>query len=875
LNGKNIIDFNDTFEERLRKVSPAGLRNTDYDVYAVAISDLSNNENLFTFRSAGKGLRAGATLGGLGGYFYGNDAAVPSSAGGTFTWDANPHIAAWAFDGSAISIFRDGTVDPTISDKDIPDAPTSIYFINLCTNDFSAGRFDGVVAEFIITPHLSPEDRQKMEGHLAHKWGLTASLPEDHPFKYRPPTDSSLAAEDWDPSDIAMVAWYDGADADTVERTPVNAGLLDLTANGGINPNTGALWKIGDKYRMAFVSSTVRDATSSNIADYNNHVQAAAAAAGLGAITWKAFVSTPTVAAQVNTDMVPGVSTDSALFNMASQTVKENLAGLFTSPPALPNKINRFENGAAVSSAPDLPGTAPFFNYTPVWTGCAQNGSALAGKEVGGASVSLGICEAEDDFQWRRADSAAVTEQMYILAISEVLIISQASTDVQQWNDKSGNARHAIQSVASQRPTTRIRTINGRNALDFDDTAAESMDIASRLGLGADPDLCVVAVLASDDDPATGFGRFLQIGAGNGSLGISYEQDQLSWRYIDGMVKFDIAGDATAHIAVFTRAAGDQYAEAKAFLDGVELTSTGSTNGTAVPADVTDSALLNVDSTVGMNGAMGEIIVLEGASQTTRQQIEGYLAHKWGLTANLPADHPYKAKKPQRTKLWTPNDIATAAWYDAAYTSTITDEGAGAVSAWNDRSGNANHLVQATPAQRPTITGKTVAFGLDDNMDFTTPLGATYYMFVVGAPRANTAIRTLLYTSAGNQPFVVNTGGDDVGHMAPGFTGASGIAWAEAERALIGFVPGGNAYQKNGGALSFVFSGSPDDQATALGGNAGTDSEGFGDVNEVLIVPVPLDSDTIYKIEGYLAWKWGFPHQLPDTHPYKRRPPMI
>jgi hypothetical protein len=29
-----------------------------------------------------------------------------------------------------------------------------------------------------------------------------------------------------------------------------------------------------------------------------------------------------------------------------------------------------------------------------------------------------------------------------------------------------------------------------------------------------------------------------------------------------------------------------------------------------------------------------------------RQRIEGYLAHKWGLTANLPADHPYKTVPP-------------------------------------------------------------------------------------------------------------------------------------------------------------------------------------------------------------------------------------
>ena len=42
-----------------------------------------------------------------------------------------------------------------------------------------------------------------------------------------------------------------------------------------------------------------------------------------------------------------------------------------------------------------------------------------------------------------------------------------------------------------------------------------------------------------------------------------------------------------------------------------------------------------------------EIIVLSSiASTDTRQRIEGYLAHKWSLTANLPANHPYKVNPP-------------------------------------------------------------------------------------------------------------------------------------------------------------------------------------------------------------------------------------
>lgn len=50
-------------------------------------------------------------------------------------------------------------------------------------------KFDGRVAEFFVVGALpgtggtNISDFEKAEGYLAHKWGLTANLPSDHPFK--------------------------------------------------------------------------------------------------------------------------------------------------------------------------------------------------------------------------------------------------------------------------------------------------------------------------------------------------------------------------------------------------------------------------------------------------------------------------------------------------------------------------------------------------------------------------------------------------------------------------------------------------------------------------------------------------------------------
>jgi hypothetical protein len=44
---------------------------------------------------------------------------------------------------------------------------------------------------------------------------------------------------------------------------------------------------------------------------------------------------------------------------------------------------------------------------------------------------------------------------------------------------------------------------------------------------------------------------------------------------------------------------------------------------------------------------VGELIIAGGEMSTAnRQKIEGYLAWKWGLMGNLPANHPYKNRRP-------------------------------------------------------------------------------------------------------------------------------------------------------------------------------------------------------------------------------------
>lgn len=47
-----------------------------------------------------------------------------------------------------------------------------------------------------------------------------------------------------------------------------------------------------------------------------------------------------------------------------------------------------------------------------------------------------------------------------------------------------------------------------------------------------------------------------------------------------------------------------------------------------------------------LNGSLAELVICSELSEANQQKLEGYLAHRWGLSGNLPSDHPYKSAAP-------------------------------------------------------------------------------------------------------------------------------------------------------------------------------------------------------------------------------------
>lgn len=152
---------------------------------------------------------------------------------------------------------------------------------------------------------------------------------------------------------------------------PPAAWAAPITVPTDLNP--------GDHYRLAFVTSTTRDATSADIADYNAFVTAAANSVpdllALGT-TWTAIGSTAAVDARDNTGTNPTMSTGVPIYRLDDTRIANNNADLWDA--TLIDKLDTVEDGGPAGLAHPA--------STLVWTGTRSDGTVFSTAGLGGAS---------------------------------------------------------------------------------------------------------------------------------------------------------------------------------------------------------------------------------------------------------------------------------------------------------------------------------------------------------------------------------------------------------------------------------------------------------------------------------------------------------
>ena len=205
-------------------------------------------------------------------------------------------------------------------------------------------------------------------------------------------------------------------------------GVFNLSANGGINPVTNAPWQAGDKFRLAFITSTTRNATSTNINDYNAFVQAAANASslGLGAASWKAIASTETVNARVNTSTT-GTGGEAIFKVDGVSKVADNYGDLW--------------NGLAFNTTDQLLSQAPNLNENGVFlsrsafAGTSPSGATVVDRWLGTVNISnnalrveTGLSTPNSTGRWIQQFNASPTSLLSFYALSDPLTLREATT---------------------------------------------------------------------------------------------------------------------------------------------------------------------------------------------------------------------------------------------------------------------------------------------------------------------------------------------------------------------------------------------------------------------------------------------------------------
>ena len=211
------------------------------------------------------------------------------------------------------------------------------------------------------------------------------------------------------------------------------------------------------------------------------------------------------------------------------------------------------------------------------------------------------------------------------LDAADASTITETGGKVSQWDDKSGNNNHLSQSNSSYQPQYNPTQLNGQGGVDFHQN--------KKLFSSDTPTIkYVITVIEAQSATWTGFhsmldGRSGRIGGLRQSGQTGFHNEPLA-KWEDGVINTDNIFNSidNPHIIGYT-----PTSNASPISGGLTVGSYDSTNS-------------------GGNATQYEIIALSSEpSQEDRQKLEGYLAHKWGLTANLPQGHPYKETVPGKT----------------------------------------------------------------------------------------------------------------------------------------------------------------------------------------------------------------------------------
>jgi len=510
------------------------------------------------------------------------------------------------------------------------------------------------------------------------------TLPYAHPYRFIPPAPDGTAPALWTPSLTPTVAWFDADDSSTITHA---GGVVSDWANK--NGNTA--------YDLEQLTVGERPSLSTADADYNDRtvIDFANPTTPSNLVT-DGVADTITFAASVGVfeyrDPWGAHSTRPTAYSGRSggsdayyaQFTDNDTDGVLDGFIAGTHFLHGETTGVGGTSAraAELQDGPTLHTRKTAFTGkdgiCVGADRAIANRSLNGKVAELIFLPTDDLYTiqlvegylaWKwgtqhRLDplhpykfspplvgrapkpwtpAALETTEAWFDADAEYTIDDVAGA-VGEWRDRSGNGNHVTQSTANSKPSTGSGSIAGRNVLTFDSSApGEYMNTAGALGMF---DKGMIFYVFEPDGVRTTFSPI-----------DSRSPDDVKEHY----ERYDsFSGNTfTCHfqsarlnnIAMGVQSTGVQMLGWLS--DATRPQRYGRYNGdvkwNTTAAFTFEDNINRVGSAFSATyygGKLAEVIVVSDFDVAIAEKIEGYLAWKWGLVANLPATHPYKSAPP-------------------------------------------------------------------------------------------------------------------------------------------------------------------------------------------------------------------------------------
>ena len=478
--------------------------------------------------------------------------------------------------------------------------------------------------------------------------------------------------------------------------------------------------------------------------------------------------------------------------------------------------------------------------------------------------------------------------------------ITLSSGSLTQWNDKSGNGRNLTAVSGYANATVSSAFQNGLNVFNFSGNGLyrtaggavvypqDCYIVVALKSTTAHVDVLGMGDTGNDNFNSLTFGEYSASRWHNGSSGFSRTPNCVS-STTETSTSFLLMQWSIANNNFLLRRNGVQLVQTASYTYGFSNSAT----------SIFQIGFRHTNTTAAnFSGYIGEIIVFNSQLGTTQQQqVESYLAQKWGLSALLPGGHPslrttiYRAPRAIALTMtpfftaFSPRQISGCAlWLDGADSSTILFSSGSNVSTWSDKSGNGRNAT--VYAGTPTYTS---ALGMTFNGS--SSLQITYTaspilesMFVIIKFNSVSGQGDILSgTAAGQREYLMyvpySPGTIYLGRHSTGPSGAiNGGTVTTGSNYLLGYV-----FNGTGNTISFFQSGNTITSGTpqftySAGGTISVigsyNGGGYlqGQIYEMIIYSTALSITERQRVESYLAQKWGLTSSLPGSHLHLTQP---